>query len=180
MRHLLLEMRQANPALYAHSWQVWALTQQLVTALGFGDEEQRTITRAALVHDVGKLTLPRSLLDKPGRLSPQEYLLMQQHPVTGARLLRQLCVDEAIIQLAYHHHEHWDGQGYPDGLAGLVVPHGARLLAIADAFATMTTARPYQSARSVSAALQELERCAGTQFDPLLVQQCVAFLQAAR
>src|SRR5690348_2249240 len=102
---------------------------------------------------------------------------MQQHPAAGARLLRQVGVDEAIVTLVFHHHERWDGQGYPDGLAGLAIPSGARLIAIADAFAAMTTARPYQPTRSVSAALQELERFAGTQFDPLLVQRCVTSLQ---
>jgi putative nucleotidyltransferase with HDIG domain len=151
-----------------------------VASLEYSEEEQATITRAALVHDVGKLTLPRTLLDTPSRLSPQEYALMQQHCATGAHLLRQRGVDEAITLLVYHHHERWDGQGYPAGLAGPAIPAGARLIAIADAFAAMTTPRPYQSARSLPVALQELERCAGTQFDPLLVQQCTASLEATR
>ena len=180
VRPLLQQLRRANRALYQHSLQVWALTQQLVAFLEYPDEEQTTCALAALVHDVGKLTLPRALLDKPARLTPQETALMQQHPVAGARLLRQVGVDEAIVALVSHHHERWDGQGYPDGLVGHAIPCGARLVAIADAFAAMTTARPYQPARSVFVALQELERSAGTQFDPLLVQKCVVSLQATR
>jgi putative nucleotidyltransferase with HDIG domain len=180
VRPLLLEMRLADFALYEHSLLVWALTQQFAAFLGCPDEEQTTITRAALVHDVGKLTLPRTLLDKPARLTPQETALMQQHPAAGARLLQQLGVDEAIVALVYHHHERWDGQGYPVGLAGSAIPQGARLIAIADAFAAMTASRPYQAARPVHVALQELERGAGTQFDPLLVQRCVVSLQATR
>jgi putative nucleotidyltransferase with HDIG domain len=173
-------MRRADLALYQHSLQVWALTQQLAAFLEYPDEEQTTCTLAALVHDVGKLTLPRTLLDKPARLTPQEAALMQQHPAAGARLLRQLGVDEAIIALVSHHHERWDGQGYPARLAGSATPRGARLIAIADTFMAMTTTRPYQPARPVFVALQELERGAGTQFDPLLVQRCVVSLQATR
>jgi putative nucleotidyltransferase with HDIG domain len=180
VRRLLQEMRRDDLALYAHSLQVWALTQHLVTSLGYSKEEQASITRAALVHDVGKLVLPRTLLDTPMRLSPREYAVIQRHCATGAYLLRQRGVDEAITLLVYHHHERWDGQGYPEGLAGPAIPAGARLIAIADAFEAMTTPRPYQSARSVPVALQELERHAGTQFDPLLVQQCIVSLEATR
>lgn len=180
MHHLLQEMRRDDPTLYVHSLQVWALTHHLATSLGYPNEEQTTITRAALVHDVGKLTLPRTLLDKSTRLTSQEYAAMQQHCVAGAHLLRQLGVDEAIIMLVSHHHERWDGQGYPEGLAGPTIPRGARLIAIADAFAAMTTPRPYQAARSAPAALQELERGTGTQFDPLLVQPCRASLAGVK
>lgn len=148
--------------------------------LQYPNEEQTICALAALVHDVGKLALPRALLDKPARLTPREAALMQQHPVEGARLLRQVGVDEAIVALVSHHHERWDGQGYPDRLVGLAIPRGARLVAIADAFAAITTARPYQPARSVCVALQELERGAGTQFDPRLLKQCVVSLQATR
>ena len=180
VRSLLQQMRQADPALYDHCLHVWALTQQLAAFLDDPDEEQMICARAALVHDVGKLLLPRTLLDKPARLTPQEYALMQQHPAAGARLLRQVGVEEAIVALVYQHHERWDGRGYPAGRAGLALPRGARLLAVAAAFAAMTTARPYQPARSVSVAVQELERGAGTQFDPLLVQRCVVSLQGRR
>ena len=150
---------------------------KLATFLQYPDEEQTTCALAALVHDVGKLTLPSKLLDKPARLTQQETLLMQQHPIVGARLLRPVGVGEAIIALVSHHHERWDGQGYPDGLAGLDIPRGSRLVAITDAFAAMTTTRSYQPARSVCYALQELERGAGTHFDPLLVQQCLVYLR---
>jgi putative nucleotidyltransferase with HDIG domain len=177
---LLAELRREDPALFEHSVLVWALTQRLAASLGYPEEEQEMITRAALVHDVGKLTLPRSLLDKPSRLTSQEYALLQQHCAAGARLLKPLQVDDGIVELVYHHHERWDGQDYPGGMAGLAIPRGARLIAIADAFAVMTTPRPYQPARPVPMALKELERCAGTQFDPLLVQQCSASLQKSK
>jgi putative nucleotidyltransferase with HDIG domain len=177
---LLQEMRRTDLALYQHSLQVWTLTQQLAAFLEYSDEEQTICAMAALVHDVGKLILPRSLLDKPARLTAREAALMQQHPAAGARLLRQVGVDEEIVALVSHHHERWDGQGYPDGLAGLAIPRGARLIAIADAFAAMTTPRPYQAARPVPLALQELERGSGTQFDPGLVPPCLALLHTRR
>jgi HD-GYP domain-containing protein (c-di-GMP phosphodiesterase class II) len=159
---------------------VWLLTQQLASYLVYPEEELATVTLAALVHDVGKLTLPRTLLNKPMRLSPLEYAVVQQHCAAGARLLQQMQIEDDVIKLVYCHHERWDGQGYPQGLAGSAIPRGARLIAIADASAVITTSRPYQPARSVETALQELERNAGTQFDPLLVQQCTTYLQARR
>jgi putative nucleotidyltransferase with HDIG domain len=179
-RRLLAELRREDPALYDHSVLVFALTQRLAASLGYPEEEQEMITRAALVHDVGKLTLPKSLLDKPSRLTSQEYAVVQQHCAAGAHLLHQVHVDDTIVELVYHHHERWDGQGYPGGLTGLAIPRGARLIAIADAFAVMTTTRPYQPARPIQAALLELERCGGTQFDPLLVQQCSASLRKSK
>ncbi|MGZ3644549.1 MAG: HD-GYP domain-containing protein [Ktedonobacteraceae bacterium] len=176
---LLADLRRIDPPLYDHSLLVWALTKHLAASLGYPEEEQATIAAAALMHDVGKLTLPMALLDKPARLTPQEYAVMQQHCAVGAYLLQQMHTDDRVIELVYHHHERWDGQGYPTGLAGLTIPTGARLIAIADALGVMTTPRPYQQARPISAAIQELERCAGTQFDPLLVQQCSASLRSS-
>ena len=180
VRPLLQQMRRVDLALYEHSLNVWALTQQLAAFLDEPDEEQTSCALAALVHDVGKLLLPRSLLDKPARLTAQEAALMQQHPAAGARLLRQVGVDEAIIPLVASHHERWDGQGYPAGLVGLAIPRGARLIAIADAFAAMTTSRPYQPAREVASAIEELKRGAGTQFDPLLVAQAAHLFHRGR
>ncbi|SRR5581483_4952202 len=169
---------QDNADLYEHLLQVGTLTSQLAAHLLLNQQEQMRVTTAALLHDVGKLMLPRTLLDKPSKLSPEESALIQQHCVRGARVLKSLHVEEGIIQLVSHHHERWDGQGYPAGLAGCAIPFGARLIAIADAYVVMTTSRPYQAARGLQSALRELEQHAGTQFDPLLVEHCLPFLRA--
>lgn len=122
LSRLLSDLRGEDPALYEHGVHVWALTRRLAAYLKYPEKEQATITLAALVHDVGKLTLPRATLDKPTSLTPQEYALIQQHCAAGARLLQQMQFDDRVIELVYHHHERWDGQGYPQGLAGLAIP----------------------------------------------------------
>lgn len=177
--HLLADMRCNDPALYRHSLHVWTLTRYLLVSLPYSEEEREIVALAALVHDIGKLTLPRLLLDKPTGLTQYEYLTIQQHCAAGARLLQQRQVDARVITLVYHHHERWDGQGYPQGLSGSAIPRGARLIAIADAFAVMTASRPYQAARSRQEALRELQRCAGTQFDPQLVHHAWITLDGA-
>jgi HD-GYP domain-containing protein (c-di-GMP phosphodiesterase class II) len=118
------------------------------------------------LHDIGKLAVSDEVLCKEGRLDPDELAQIQQHPKIGARiLLRMAALHEAIPYVLYHH-ERWDGQGYPSGKAGEEIPLEARVLAVADAFDAMTSDRPYRPALTHGEALAEVERCAGTQFDP--------------
>ncbi|HZS75623.1 MAG TPA: HD-GYP domain-containing protein [Ktedonobacteraceae bacterium] len=155
--------------LVRHSRRVCSLTLSLARLLNLSEEEMLTVALAALLHDIGKADINHVILNKPGRLTPGEYALVQKHAEYGARRLDRFHSLKQIAPLVYHHHERWDGGGYPDGLRGETIPLGSRIIAIADAFDAMTTDRCYQSRRTPQAALTELRSGAGTQFDPYLV-----------
>lgn len=145
--------------------------------LGLTEAELRPLAVAGLLHDIGKLSVPDAVLSKPGRLTQEEYALMQQHPATGAAIVeRSLFLREAASGVL-HHHERWDGGGYPLGLAGERISLSGRILAVVDAFDAMVTNRPYRSMQSVEAAVVELNRCAGDQFDPSVVEAFSMALQ---
>jgi len=124
----------------------------------------------AALHDVGKVSLRPGLLQKPGRLDPEELTAIRAHPVVGARLIAGIPAFAPALPYVLFHHERWDGSGYPTGRAGAEIPLEGRLLAIADAFDAMTSLRPYRARLSADEAAAEVERCAGTQFDPTLAQ----------
>src|SRR5262249_11809314 len=155
--------------LYQHSLRVQSIADSLAQRLFLSEEEVSAIEQAALLHDVGKIMLSNDILQKTGKLTQQEFEALKQHSASGARLLQQMKMPEKMIRLVYHHHERWDGSGYPDGIAGNTIPLGARIIALSDAFDAMTSHRPYQHPRTSAQALAELERCAGTQFDPFLI-----------
>jgi HD-GYP domain-containing protein (c-di-GMP phosphodiesterase class II) len=123
---------------------------------------------AANLHDLGKLAIPEELLRKPGPLTDPERLVLERHPQIGFRMLESLGVDP-VAAAVLHHHERWDGYGYPDGLAGDAIPLDARIIFVADAYDAMTSDRIYRPRLSRRQALAELERCAGSQFDPEVV-----------
>jgi HD-GYP domain-containing protein (c-di-GMP phosphodiesterase class II) len=123
----------------------------------------------AQVHDLGKVGIPDNILFKPGPLNDQEWEIMQQHPEKGYRIAQSTSDLAGIADLILKHHERWDGKGYPLGLAGDEIPIECRILAIADSFDAMTNDRPYRKAISVEESLEELKQCAGSQFDPELV-----------
>jgi diguanylate cyclase (GGDEF)-like protein len=151
-----------------HSDRVGDLAARVAERVGL-DPEQVELTRlAAQLHDLGKLAIPEEILQKPGALSDSERLVLERHPQIGFRMLDSLGV-EPVAHLVLHHHERWDGGGYPDGLAGEEIPLGARIIFVADAYDAMTWDRTYRPKRSSHAALVELRRCAGTQFDPDIV-----------
>jgi diguanylate cyclase (GGDEF)-like protein len=151
-----------------HSERVSELAAKVATRLGL-DAEQVELTRlAGSLHDLGKLAIPEEILRKPGTLSDSERLVLERHPQIGFRMLDSLGVDP-VAGVVLHHHERWDGAGYPDGLRGEQIPLGARIIFVTDAYDAMTTDRTYRPKRSPQAALAELERCAGTQFDPGIV-----------
>ncbi len=163
-------MRSRFAQLYNHAQKTFALSLHILCLLNLDETEQMTIAMAAFFHDIGKLAIDEELLNKPGRLTPREYAIIQHHPAYSADILNTLTQLPDVALLAYHHHERWDGTGYPDKLTGEAIPLGARMIAIADAFDAMTSYRSYQVQRTPQEALKELQRCAGTQFDPLLVQ----------
>jgi diguanylate cyclase (GGDEF)-like protein/putative nucleotidyltransferase with HDIG domain len=152
----------------SHSNRVADLAARLAERLGL-DEEQIELTRlAGSLHDLGKLAIPEEILRKPGPLTDPERLVLERHPQIGFRMLESLGVDP-VAEWVLHHHERWDGTGYPDRLSGLRIPLGARILFVADAYDAMTSDRVYRSRLTAEAALEELQRCAGTQFDPEIV-----------
>jgi diguanylate cyclase (GGDEF)-like protein len=152
----------------SHSERVGELAARIARRLGI-DEPQIELTRlAGSLHDLGKLAIPEEILRKPGALNESERLVLQRHPQIGYRMLESLGV-EPIAEWVLHHHERWDGSGYPDKLRGEQIPLGARIIFVADAFDAMTSERVYRKPLSDRDAVAELERCAGTQFDPAVV-----------
>jgi putative nucleotidyltransferase with HDIG domain len=126
------------------------------------------LRRGALLHDIGKIGVPDNVLRKPSALSEAEWVTMRKHPEYGARIVAGIPFLEDVSKIVRHHHERWDGAGYPDRLAGESIPLGARIFAVADSFDAMTSDRPYRRAMSIDAACAEIARCRGTQFDPVV------------
>jgi diguanylate cyclase (GGDEF)-like protein/putative nucleotidyltransferase with HDIG domain len=160
-----------------HSRKVAAYAVLFCRALNLSDKQTAEIRLGGILHDVGKVGIPESILNKAGPLNAEEWETMKTHAALGARLLEPLRYISAIQKTVKHHHEFFDGSGYPDKLAGAAIPLGARILAIADAFDTITSERTYKRARSTEDALAELVRCAGAQFDAELVE---VFVKALR
>jgi putative nucleotidyltransferase with HDIG domain len=158
-----------DPFARGHSSRVTVFAQAIARGLRLEKERISVLRLGALLHDVGKLVVPSSVLLKRGPLTDEELGLMRRHPAAGARMLRSLGAPETILPLVLHHHERWDGDGYPTGRRGDDIPLEARVLCIADSFDAMTSTRPYRTPWGPDEALEELERCAGTQFDPELV-----------
>jgi putative nucleotidyltransferase with HDIG domain len=158
-----------DPYSRGHSSRVTVFAQAIARGLRLEKERISVLRLGALLHDVGKLVVPSSVLLKRGPLTDEELGLMRRHPAAGARMLRSLGAPETILPLVLHHHERWDGEGYPTGRRGDDIPLEARVLCIADSFDAMTSTRPYRTPWGPDEALKELERCAGTQFDPELV-----------
>jgi diguanylate cyclase (GGDEF)-like protein/putative nucleotidyltransferase with HDIG domain len=152
----------------SHSTRVAELGAWIAAHLGL-DAEQVELTRlAGSLHDLGKLAIPEEILRKPGPLTPPERLVLERHSQIGFRMLESLGV-EPVAEWVLHHHERWDGVGYPEGLAGEDIPLGARIIFVADAYDAMTSDRAYRGRLTPQEAVRELERCSGTQFDPEIV-----------
>jgi HD-GYP domain-containing protein (c-di-GMP phosphodiesterase class II) len=158
-----------------HSQRVHDLALGVGRELGLSEAEFAVLGRAALFHDIGKLAVPESILHKRGALTEEEWTIVRRHPEEGARLIGGLSALADAVPAVLHHHEHFDGTGYPAGLAGDEIPLGARIVFVADAYDAMRTNRTYREPRSSTEALLELRRNAGTQFCP----QCVASLERA-
>ena len=158
-----------------HSQRVSEMAVGIGIELGLPQGEMERVRLAGLVHDIGKIGVDGAILNKPASLEPQERADMELHPAIGERILAPVIEDTAILAMVRSHHERWDGLGYPDRLAGEGIPMGARILALADTFDAMTSERPYRSAKTEAFATDEIQRCAGSQFDPAVVE---AFHQA--
>ena len=167
-----------DPSTHSHSQDVSRYSRSIAEALGLPPSEVELIGRAALVHDIGKIGVVDSILGKPGPLNPMEQVAMMAHPRIGASILERMPDLAELVPIVRHHHERYDGRGYPDGLAGEQIPLGARILAVADAFEAMTSNRPYRSRRSVGRAVETLLAGRGTQFDPHIVDVFVRTLDS--
>ncbi|HEU4912355.1 MAG TPA: HD-GYP domain-containing protein, partial [Actinomycetes bacterium] len=160
-----------------HSERVSAASILIARRIGMREDRVSSLGYAGMLHDVGKLGVPTRVLTKSGRLTEAEFKAIQRHPLQGHEIVREIeFLDEAMAGIM-HHHERIDGMGYPMGLAGDQIPEFARVIAVADAFDSMTTTRSYRGARTVAEAIVELRRCAGTQFDPPMVEALIAAVE---
>jgi len=160
-----------------HSTRVAALSLMLAEEMGLGTDDQRELEVAALVHDLGKIRIPDHILKKSGSLSNEEFQRVKRHPRDGADILGHSQALRRFIPAVLHHHECYNGQGYPDGLRGEAIPLFAAIIALADAYDAMTTSRPYRAGLSTEVAIEEIIRCRGTQFNPRLTDHFVAALR---
>jgi HD-GYP domain-containing protein (c-di-GMP phosphodiesterase class II) len=161
----------------SHSRSVVGLSVAVAERLGLNAQQRQEVEFGALLHDVGKIRVPKAILHKPGPLDPEEWREMQRHTAYGEAMLRPLGgVLSRVARLVRASHERWDGKGYPDGLAGEAIPVESRIISVCDAWSAMTTDRPYRKAMSVELAATELRRCAGSHFDPAAVDALLSEL----
>jgi HD-GYP domain-containing protein (c-di-GMP phosphodiesterase class II) len=187
-RHLFLGTVEAlaaaldarHPYTHGHARTVAALCAATADEMQLRGEYRESLHLTALLHDFGKIGIARSILDKPGPLTAEEWAIVKQHPTTGAEIVAHMehPVMKRVAQALQSHHEWWDGTGYPDGLAGERIPVESRIVSVVDAFCVMVCGRPYRPAQSEEQTLAEIERCAGTQFDPAVAEALTASRRA--
>jgi HD-GYP domain-containing protein (c-di-GMP phosphodiesterase class II) len=173
--NMLLDLKDMRTGLHATRLAEWAV--RVGENLGIDEIELRDIEAASLLHDIGKIGLPDSILLKPGRLTPEEYAITKKHPEYGWAILRSVPGFERASLLVLHHHERYDGKGYPAGLVGEEIPLGSRIVAIVDAFDAMLSSRAYRDALPVEEAVGRLVVDTGKQFDPKIAP---LFIELAR
>jgi diguanylate cyclase (GGDEF)-like protein len=166
---LLQALTERHPELSGHLDQVSGLVEPVAVELGMPSHEIDQLRNAAQLHDVGKVAIPDAILNKPAALDEEEWAFIRRHTLIGQRIVAAAPVLAGVGEIIRSSHERWDGEGYPDRLAGEEIPLGARIIAVCDAYDAMVADRPYRRGRSSEDALEELRRCAGTQFDPRVV-----------
>jgi diguanylate cyclase (GGDEF)-like protein/putative nucleotidyltransferase with HDIG domain len=165
----LITVEEAKDSYTAHhSDRVKAFSEQIARLLGLSEASVSLITHAAHLHDIGKMGISDSVLGKPGKLTDDEFSIIKQHPVIGAKILMQSNYTHELVQIVLHHHERYDGRGYPEGLKGEDIPIGARIIAIADSIDAMTSKRVYRDAMSLDYCRQEIEKNLGVMYDPAI------------
>jgi putative nucleotidyltransferase with HDIG domain len=155
---------------YGHSTQVATYAAAIAEKMDLPPDEQARIVKSALIHDLGKVGIMDSIISKPGPLTDEEYNILKRHPIIGAEIINRMKGLQDLVPLVRHHHERWDGRGYPDGLEKEEIPIGARILALSDSLDAMLSDRPYRPTRSMKEVVEEVIRCSGTQFDPQVVE----------
>jgi len=177
---LLSALAERNPALDAHGHEVAGLARAVAGTFALPTEEIEMIRQAAELHDVGKVAVPDAILHKPAALDPAEWAFIRRHTLIGEKIVAAAPDLVRVARLVRSSHENYDGTGYPDALKGREIPLGSRIIAVCDAYDAMTTDRPYRQAMDEPSALGELRRCAGSQFDPDVVERFCAVLASAR
>ena len=158
-----------DPCTYGHSARVAAFSLEIADALGYPQDKREGLRRAALLHDIGKIGIEDHILRKAGALNYAEAKQMREHPVIGHQMLKDVPFLHSSLSGIRHHHERWDGTGYPDTLGGEAIPVQVRILSVADVFDALTSDRPYRDAMSIGDAMELITREAGQQFDPAVV-----------
>jgi len=162
---------------YKHSKRVYSYAVDMAEVLQLNEEDRRTLILGALIHDIGKLEIPRDVLNKKTKLTPDEWEMVKKHVLWGKEIVLATGKYKELIPLIELHHERYDGKGYPHGLKGNAIPKLARMLCIIDSFDAMTTERPYQVTKSYEEALNEIRRCSGSQFDPELAGYFITYVE---
>lgn len=166
-----------DPYTRGHCERVMEYSDTLAVKIGLSEEDRKRLRYACILHDIGKIGIPGRILDKPGRLTEEEYEIVKRHPILGEELVKHVPFLREIAFLIRWHHERWDGKGYPDGLRGYEIPLEDRIMAIADAFDAMTSDRPYRKALSMKEAMEEIRRGMGGQFDPVLASEFLKMVE---
>ena len=159
-----------------HSGRVAAYSREIARRCGYGDRRQRDLYVMGLLHDVGKIGIPDAIINKPAKLTPEEYDVIKTHTVMGSKILNNIMEMPALVTGARWHHERYDGKGYPDGLSGESIPEDARIIAVADAYDAMTSRRSYRSILPKETVAEELEKGKGSQFDPRFADVMLAMM----
>jgi putative nucleotidyltransferase with HDIG domain len=177
LRSLIQILEAKDPYTKGHTERVASYSMALANRLELPPDDLRRILFGSLLHDIGKMGLRDDMINKPGPLTPEEWVQMKLHPVVGAQLVEKMEFLTGAIDIVRHHHESWDGKGYPDGLAGTAIPLVARIVTVADSFDAMTTDRPYRKALSIAEAVRRLKESSGVQFDPEIVKAFITYVR---
>ena len=175
---LTLESKDSNT--HGHSERVAEYVTALADQLALNENDKTNLWRAAILHDIGKIGIPDIILNKPSALNEEEWEVMRSHPSRGESICSKLKFAREILPIIRHHHERYDGTGYPDRLRGEAIPYLARIVSVADTVDAMTSPRTYRQPVSVEQTIEELKRCSGTQFDPVIVQAFIEMYESGK
>ena len=180
IKTLSVTVETKNVYTNGHSQRVADYSALIAGALGWNDKRINNLRNAAYMHDVGMIGIPDSIVNKPTRLTEEEYAIIQRHTLIGADILKDITLIEHVAEVAHYHHERYDGTGYPEGIAGEEIPIEARIVAVADSYDAMNSKRIYRNALEKEKIIEELESCSGTQFDPVIAELFVRLIREGK